>query len=94
MDKLNLLYQYGAITNAAHELDIEPTDCRQIGGRFAFLFYKNEANRVAARCIIKYGVAPTVIISDMTLPAPGKGLQWIATNESEPTAAAGAASHA
>jgi hypothetical protein len=89
MDKLNLLYQYGAITNAAQSLEIDPTDCRQAGGRFAFLFSKHDANRVAARCLTQYGFIPTLILSDVALPPAGKGMQWIMTNESEPSAAHG-----
>lgn len=88
MDKINLLYQYGAITNAAQSLDIDPTDCRQAGNRFAFLFSKHEANRIAARCLTHYGFIPTLILSDVALPPAGKGMQWIMTNESEPSAAA------
>ena len=87
MDKLNLLYQYGAITNAAQSLEIDPTDCRQIGVRFAFLFSRHEANRVAARCLTRYGFIPTLIPFDLALPPAGKGMQWIMTNESEPFAA-------
>lgn len=89
MDKLNLLYQYGAITNAAQSLEIDPTDCRQAGGRFAFLFSKHEANRIAARCLTHYGFIPTLILSDVALPPAGKGMQWIVTNEIEPSAAHG-----
>lgn len=89
MDKLNLLYQYGAIATAARALEIEISETRRfVGGRFAFLFSKHDANRVAARCLTQYGFIPTLILSDVALPPAGKGMQWIMTNESEPSAAA------
>lgn len=84
---LPLLYQFSAISNAAHELEIDVSDIKQIDWQFCFLFSRHEAARVAARCIKLYAFTPTLTLSDDRLPVAGKGMVWLTTDNLNPAAA-------
>lgn len=83
---LGLLYQFSAISNAAHELEIDPTDIVQIDWQFCFLLSRHEAAKVSARCIKLYNYAPVTCLSDDRLPVAGKGMVWLTTDNVNPAA--------
>jgi hypothetical protein len=81
---LPLLYQFSAISNAAHELEIDVSDIKQIDWQFCFLLSMHEAAKVSARCIKVYNYAPIICLMDDRLPVAGKGMVWLTTDNINP----------
>jgi hypothetical protein len=73
-------WQAALIHSAASDLEIDPSDYREVDGQTFFLFSKAEAKKVSLQTFKRFDWFPVDVSFDLRLPPSGKWGQWIATD--------------
>jgi hypothetical protein len=72
--------QRARLHSACQDYEIEPFDEVTRTEQAFMLLSKRDAGKVVSHCFARFGWFPTLVLSDNSLPTPGKGRQWIATD--------------